>query len=162
MASDELPQILIADDDEDDRFILRRTLEKADVHNPVVVFDDGDDLLDFLGDRMSAPPCLLFLDLNMPRMTGFDVLSALRQRGLGGIATVVVSGSARDEDRDRAKALGACGYLVKFPPPTQLAEIVQVMFRDAQLNRSRCASARLDRETSKNFVIQNPTRAALI
>lgn len=116
--------------------MLQRALEKAEVRNPVVTFTDGDDLLEFLNGKTRAYSCapedcsLLFLDLNMPRMTGFDVLAAMRRHGLANrLRTVVVSGSNRDEDADRAKQLGASEYLVKFPPPDVLAKIVAVACR---------------------------------
>ena len=126
-----LPPILIADDDADDQFLLRRALQKANVANPIVTFNDGDDLLQFLNDSHAesdghgAPPCLLFLDLNMPRMTGFDVLANLARARLGRrLKTVVVSSSSREEDAERAKRLGASEYLIKFPAPQTFGRIV--------------------------------------
>lgn len=139
MLSDGLPHILIADDDADDQFMLRRALEKGAIRYPIIAFNDGDDLLEFLDETREVPPCLLFLDLNMPRMTGFDVLAALKRRGLHAVRTVVVSGSGREEDIERARQLGAAEYLVKFPPPTRLAEVVGVIFKDYGADRSRCA-----------------------
>jgi two-component system response regulator len=130
MNSPALPSILIVDDDDDDRFMLRRALEKARIRNPVVAFSDGEDLLQFLNkaEGTSAAPILLFLDLNMPRMTGFDVLVALRRTGLGRqLKTIVVSGSTRDEDIRRAEQLGALGYLVKFPTSETLAQTVRTL-----------------------------------
>jgi CheY-like chemotaxis protein len=126
-----LPPILIADDDADDQFMLRRALQKANVENPIVTFNDGDDLLDFLQggsaekECSTTPPCLLFLDLNMPRMTGFDVLTNLARAKLGcGLKTVVVSSSSREEDAERARNLGASEYLIKFPSPQTFGRIV--------------------------------------
>lgn len=131
MPTSPLPPILIADDDADDQFLLRRALEKAQVENPIVTFDDGDDLLQFLNAREAAnesgtaPPCLLFLDLNMPRMTGFDVLTHLGRARLGRrLKTVVVSSSTREEDAERARNLGASEYLTKFPAPQTFGRIV--------------------------------------
>lgn len=125
-----LPPILIADDDADDQFMLKRALQKAKVENPIVTFNDGDDVLHFLNGKggengKSVTPCLLFLDLNMPRMTGFDVLSALGQARLfDQVKTVVISSSARDEDADRARSLGASEYVIKFPAPDRLSRII--------------------------------------
>ncbi|MCR6655740.1 MAG: response regulator [Opitutus sp.] len=131
MTAARLPPILIADDDADDQFLLRRALQKAKVENPIVTFNDGDDLLQFLTagtapeQSHGAPPCLLFLDLNMPRMTGFDVLATLAHAKLGrGLKTVVVSSSSREEDVERAKRLGASEYLIKFPGPETFGRIV--------------------------------------
>jgi CheY-like chemotaxis protein len=136
MRTDDLPPILIADDDADDQFMLRRALEKSNVRNPIIAFNDGDDLLEYLDAVPDAPPCLLFLDLNMPRLTGFDVLAHLQQRRLA-VTPVVISGSEREEDIDRAKRLGAIDYLVKFPAPARLAEIVQAVMKGRL--EERCA-----------------------
>jgi CheY-like chemotaxis protein len=135
-----LPLILIADDDADDQFFLRRALEKADVANPIVTFNDGDDLLEFLQRRPDADaraePCLLFLDLNMPRMTGFDVLTRLAgARRATGLKTVVVSSSTREDDIERAKALGASEYLVKFPTPATFGRIVAAALERSDLSQ---------------------------
>jgi CheY-like chemotaxis protein len=130
MSSPSLPTILIADDDADDRFMLHRALEKAAVKNPIASFSDGEDLLQYLlqsecGGFSASHPWLIFLDLNMPRMTGFDVLAALARLGLGPrLRTVIVSGSAREEDVERACELGAADYLVKYPTPEVLADVI--------------------------------------
>jgi CheY-like chemotaxis protein len=130
MSPDALPPILIADDDRDDRFMLQRALIKAAVENPVLTFTDGDDLIQFLAAGQARDACLLFLDLNMPRMTGFDVLAAMRRCGhTGRLRTVVVSSSTREEDAERAKQLGAADYLVKFPSPAMLAKVVAAASR---------------------------------
>ncbi len=136
MPGNSLPSILIADDDDDARLILRRALVKAGVKNPVATFSDGEELIQFLdtvdGDAATAPPILLLLDVNMPRLTGFDVLAALQRRGgPPGLRTVIVSSSAREEDMARAAALGAEGYLVKFPAPEVLATVVRQFARPA-------------------------------
>jgi CheY-like chemotaxis protein len=144
-----LPSILIADDDDDDRFILQRALEKAGLPHPIRAFSDGDDLIEFLTrqsqeeTRREDLSALLFLDLNMPRMTGFDVLAAMRRSGQANhLRTVVVSGSARDEDIDRAKQLGACEYLVKFPAPEILAKVVATVTSTSSLRFSDSRDSR--------------------
>lgn len=132
MSAAQLPPILIADDEADDQFMLRHALLKAKVENPIITFNDGDDLLEFLNGENTASdvsnraaPCLLFLDLNMPRMTGFDVLTNLARAKLGrGLKTVVVSSSSREEDAERARRLGASEYLIKFPTPQTFGRIV--------------------------------------
>src|SRR5258706_9347997 len=73
--------ILVAEDEETDAMLLRWAFEKAGVPNPLVVARDGQEAVDYLegkgdyADRVRHPlPCLLVLDLKMPRMSGFDVL----------------------------------------------------------------------------------------
>ncbi len=72
---------------------------------------------------------MLLLDLDMPGMSGFDVLFALQQRSLARLKTIVVSGSSRDEDVAVAAKLGAHGYLTKFPAPGVLAKVVHETMR---------------------------------
>src|SRR2546421_66277 len=76
-----LPPILVADDDEDDVFFIQRLIKKTGVENPVKVFDDGSEVVNYLGGaRLNAEggrlrcPRLLFLDLNMRGLGGFGFL----------------------------------------------------------------------------------------
>ena len=66
-------------------------------------------------------PDILVLDLMLPRMSGFDVLDALRQRGRDRPQVVVLSGRGREEDVMRAFAAGAADYMTK---PFNLEELL--------------------------------------
>jgi two-component system, response regulator len=122
--------ILIAEDDADDLFLLRRRLEKLRVRQPVVTFTNGADLVTFLRASAGAAnnplrAALLFLDLNMPKLDGFEALSWIRQQPLlADLNVVVLSGGAEPSDLARAKALGVKHSLMKFPDLTVLAEII--------------------------------------
>ncbi len=108
-------QILVAEDNEDDVFILQRALKKAGLSNPVHVCADGQEVMNYLkgegafGDRAKFPfPRLLLLDLKMPRVNGIDVLRWLRDHPDCNVIPKVVLTSSR-EPRDVAAAykLGA-------------------------------------------------------
>ena len=78
--------ILLADDDEDDVFLLDRAFKEAHVSNPRNRVADGEQVLAYLegtgkyGDREKFPyPLFLLLDLQMPTMDGFEVLKWIRQ-----------------------------------------------------------------------------------
>src|SRR5687767_1769468 len=82
-----LPPILVADDDPDDTFFIERLIKKTGVRNPVRTFDDGTEVVNFLGgSRLATPagrehcPRLLFLDLKMRRLGGFGFLEWARQQ----------------------------------------------------------------------------------
>ena len=122
-------RIFLADDEDDARFMLCRALEKAGLGRPAAMFSDGEDFLRFWDDQSPAGPCLLLLDLNMPRLTGFDVLFALQRRSAPSLQTIIVSGSNREEDMARAAELGAQAYLTKFPSPEVLARAVHGMLK---------------------------------
>jgi CheY-like chemotaxis protein len=115
------PVILVADDQEDDVILTRQALVRANVLNPLQVARDGEEAIQYLlgtgkfENRAEYPlPDLMLLDLNMPRMNGFEVLRWVRSHPtLRGLRIVVVSTSADSHDIDRAHELGANAFLVK-------------------------------------------------
>lgn len=124
--------ILSAEDEETDAYILRLAFETAEVSNPMVIVRDGQEIVDYLEgagsyrDRVAHPiPRLITLDLKMPRMTGFDVLTWLRSHPEHkDIPVVVISSSSEDKDIARARSLGARDYFVK---PHQLSDFVAIV-----------------------------------
>ena len=134
-----LPPILIVDDDPDAIFLLRRALQAGGVEHPVVAFDDSADALDFLRGfteeavTAAAKPCVMFLDIKMPKVHGFVLLKWVRQQPVfDDMYVVMVSGSEEPEDRLRAGKLGADRYLVKYPPPATLAQAIAAAQRVAR------------------------------
>ncbi len=113
--------ILVADDDQNDVFFLRRAFQKSGVNHAVIAVSDGQQAIDYLqgeadyGDRARYPvPVLLLLDLKMPKVDGFDVLAWMKTRPeLEGLPVVVLSSSSREDDIRRARTLGAAEYRVK-------------------------------------------------
>src|SRR5437660_8113449 len=114
-ASNHIPTILLVEDNDDDVFFMRHALQKAKVGLPVQVVPDGQAALDYLAgeggyaDRERHPlPTLIFLDLKMPYVSGFEVLAWMqRQTFAPEIQVVVLTSSPEDRDRQRAKELGA-------------------------------------------------------
>ena len=98
--------ILLAEDDKNDIFLMRRAFDSAGYLNPLCVVHNGQEVLDYLegsgqfADRDKFPlPGLLLLDLKMPLMDGFDVLAWLRQRTqFENLPVVVLTASKLDED----------------------------------------------------------------
>jgi CheY-like chemotaxis protein len=123
--------VLVADDDQNDVFFLRRAFDKAGLPYPVHDVRDGQEAIDYLSgsahfqDRSQFPlPDLLLLDLKMPRMSGFDVLRWLESRNdLKDLPVVVLSSSNQPSDIEKAQALGADDYLVK---PTHFDELMDL------------------------------------
>jgi CheY-like chemotaxis protein len=122
--------ILIAENDPDDLYLIRRLLAKAGVRNPVVSFRDGDELVSFLRPMTGAPqagirPSMVFLDIKMPKRDGFEVLRWIRkQRALKALPVIILSGSDEPRDIKRATELGATRYVVKHPSPEQFAQLL--------------------------------------
>ena len=117
--------ILVADDEPDDEFLIRHRLSKSQTSHPIVSFTDGADLVEYLEDLIRKGgdiPRLLFLDLKMPRMDGFDSLTWIRSRNdLDPLTVIVVTSSSRPEDIERARSCGARQVMTKFPSAEDLA-----------------------------------------
>ena len=125
--------ILIVEDNDDDVFALQRALKKSNTANPQRVVPNGREAVAYLSgagpyaDRAQHPlPFIMFLDLKMPLMDGFEVLTWLRdQPALKSLVVVVLTGSDELKDHQRAYALGARSYLVKPPSTTDLQQLLQ-------------------------------------
>jgi CheY-like chemotaxis protein len=113
--------ILLVDDDENDLIFVRFAFEQAKVSNPIQILHNGIEAIDYLrgrgrySDRRKYPmPCLMLLDLKMPRCDGFEVL-AWRQKepALQYFPVVVFTSSNQERDIQRAMELGATAYAVK-------------------------------------------------
>lgn len=116
--------ILIVDDNGDDVTIALRALRRAGIDTEIRTARNGWEALEALRawDEKERPeedeplllPQVIFLDLRMPRLDGFEVLQRIRAAAhLRSIPVVVVSSSARPEDVRRSYELGANSYLVK-------------------------------------------------
>jgi len=115
------PAVLVADDDANDVFFLRRAFQKAGFSYPILEVSDGERAICYLSgsdgfaDRTRFPiPSLLFLDLKMPKVSGFEVLEWLQKHhDLATMKVVVLSSSNLPTDMQKAHALGAHDYRVK-------------------------------------------------
>lgn len=127
-----LRPIIVIDDEPDDLFFVRRLIDKGGVPNPVVTFLDSEDVMTFLGAILvilrkvpEFSPCVLFTDLKMPKIDGFELLKWVRQqREFDQLTVVMMSSSDDPKDVELAKEYGADRYLLKYPGPDALAELI--------------------------------------
>jgi two-component system response regulator len=110
-------RILLVEDNPDDVAITERAFARSDVVSVLDVARDGQDALDRLlrpTPGASAPPDLVLLDVNLPKVNGLDVLAQLRASDdTSLIPIVVLTASARREDVVRSYLLGANSYIQK-------------------------------------------------
>jgi DNA-binding response OmpR family regulator len=114
------PLVLCADDDRDILALLALRLERAGFRVAQAV--DGEQALRLARDLR---PDVVVLDVMMPRMSGTDVLSALRaDTELAGTRVVLLSARAQEEDVERGLEAGADAYLAK---PFQASELIDLV-----------------------------------
>ena len=108
--------IVVVDDEQVDRYIVRRLVKKAGIDGKVVEFQAGDEFLEVIMDQQrrteeigsAPPPMLVLLDINMPRISGFEVLEAIDEGfGDGGsdadcMIILMFSSSNHAEDKQEA------------------------------------------------------------
>ena len=121
--------ILLVDDDEVDVMTVRRAFTRANLGNRVFVAHDGIEALVLLrSDRIPAARRLVLLDLNMPRMTGLELLREVRRDpALCTLTVVVLTTSNEDRDRVQAHQLGVAGYLRKPVTFHSFAEVMATL-----------------------------------
>ena len=125
--------ILLVEDNEDDVFMMQRAFRKASIPNPLLAVGNGEDAIDYLeakgsfSDRIKYPfPVVVFLDLNMPKKGGLEVLQYVRQQDpLRKLAVNILTSSTRSADIDNAHALGANAYFIKPSQIEKFQELIQ-------------------------------------
>jgi two-component system response regulator len=113
--------ILLVEDNADDELLTTRAFKKNRILNQVIVARDGVEALDYLfgtgqyaGSEPRPLPQIVLLDLNLPRVSGLDVLRRIRaEERTKSLAVVVLTSSKEEEDIIRSYALGANGYVRK-------------------------------------------------
>lgn len=129
--------ILVAEDDPDDRLIIKDAFEEAGVHHVIHYVEDGQELMDYLCLRgkyswpnHSSRPGIILLDLNMPKKNGQDALREIKSdQNLKRIPVVVMTTSKRVEDIGLLYDLGANSYIQKPTDFTTLVTIVKALSR---------------------------------
>lgn len=110
-------EVLIAEDEDLDRFLLESAFKKKQVTNPIRFFENGREMISFLKENVSDSlhdKFIVLTDLNMPIMNGFELLAELRSDPLMRRIPVFVLTSSSDEtDIKRASELGLAGYISK-------------------------------------------------
>ncbi len=131
-------RVLLIEDNADDIELARRTFEKAGLPGEVRVVRDGKDALDCLFGRAAhskeGPATsirLVLLDLNLPKMTGLDVLKQLRlNAATRGIPVVVLTISRKEPDLLQSFTMGITDYLIKPLDAKRFAQIYRKYVRE--------------------------------
>ena len=125
-------EILIADDDAEDRMLIIDALKESRLNNNLQYVEDGEELLQYLknegkyADKDKYPtPGIILLDLNMPRKDGREALKEIREdASLRKIPVIVLTTSKAEEDILRTYDLGVNSFITK---PVSFSAMVEVM-----------------------------------
>lgn len=106
--------ILLVEDDRVDAMTLKRALKDLKVTNQLVHKLNGEEALDYLQDETNEKPCVIILDLNMPKMNGMEFLKVAKaDETLRRLPVVVLTTSKDEWDRFQSFDLSVAGYIIK-------------------------------------------------
>jgi CheY-like chemotaxis protein len=124
--------ILLADDDPDDREFFSEAIRSIDIPHKLLLFEDGQELMDYLKNVELDVPHILFLDLNMPCKSGFDCLKEIREKkALKDLSIAIYSTSSSDRDVEHAFIGGANVYIKK---PSDFQHLKKVVVDVVRIN----------------------------
>jgi CheY-like chemotaxis protein len=144
--------ILLIDDSSDDRFLLKRSISKAGILNPVHEVSSGHEAIQYISgtgkfsDRIKFPsPSILLLDLQMPEGDGFEVLDWIKRKStVHGLLVIVLTRAEEIRHINKAYALGANSFLTKPGEEKEMDGLIS-SFREFWLLRNRQAEIQTER-----------------
>ena len=108
-------KILLVDDDTDDQLFFVDAINELEPHLECEIANNGSEALDHL-QKIPPPPSLIFLDLNMPKMNGFECLAELKNKeAYKEIPVIIFTTSNNPADKARSISMGAHMFLTKPP-----------------------------------------------
>ncbi len=118
--------ILLVEDNPMDVDLTRRAFNRHNLLNPLEVARDGQEALDLIEkwSGWESVPCVVLLDMKLPKINGLEVLRAIRAHpDYGTVPVVVLTSSREDRDIHEAYSLGANSYIVK---PVEFEKFIEV------------------------------------
>ena len=137
------PKILLIEDNGSDAYLLRRSLQVCDSSVEVTLLTDGESAIHYVREQHAVEdeehPCVIVLDLGLPRYNGLEVLRTIRsESALNHVHVVVVAGAASPSEEESLRALGA-HFRIK---PSNLADYESLAENILELCRSRMSASK--------------------
>ncbi|SHM74963.1 response regulator [Flavobacterium chilense] len=121
-----LRNIYLADDDDDDRIMFVEALQEVDSSVILTQAEDGKQLMDILNENSDPLPEVVFLDINMPKLDGFECLEEIKQHTrLKKLFVIMLSTSSDPITIEKAFDLGATFYAVKPSTFDELKSLIR-------------------------------------
>jgi CheY-like chemotaxis protein len=120
--------ILLVEDDRVDVMTIRRALKEINVSNNVIVAGNGEEGLAYLQNPKNILPCIILLDINMPKMNGIEFLEIMKKEDrLKIIPVIVLTTSQEEQDRTNSFNLGISGYMIKPVDYKQFVDVIKTI-----------------------------------
>lgn len=124
--------ILLADDDRDDCYLFETALKQLPLTAAITFVRDGEEVMNYLDENIDDLPSILFLDLNMPRKTGFECLAEIKEnKKMANLPVIILTTSFTRDIEVEGKLsktllkMGALGYVRK---PNDFMQFKQIIY----------------------------------
>jgi CheY-like chemotaxis protein len=116
---------VLTDDDDEDRYLFQEAISELEIDYNILLLTNAQELLNYL-DSDNETPDIVFLDLNMPGMTGFDALQKIRSDVRFYKIPVIAIYSTSSDESDKQKSLeyGANAFITKPNDFSKLKELI--------------------------------------
>jgi CheY-like chemotaxis protein len=132
------PFILIADDDQEDRYLLHTAFEEIGRSNDIYLVENGLQVFTYLDSSIEQTnmPSLIVLDLNMPILNGMETLSRLKAHSLyKDIPVIIFTTSVHEVEKEKCLAIGAADFIKKPARFQQTVSTAKFLHESAIENR---------------------------
>lgn len=130
---DEKITFMLIDDDEDDRMLFRAALKSSSEDINLLIAADGKEAVEMLTSFSATPPDLIFVDINMPGISGWDCLLSIKaDLNLNDVKIIMYSTSNNPRDIDKAMEMGACCFCSKPDSFDRLIKLIQLCVQNIE------------------------------
>ena len=120
--------VMLVEDDRVDAMTVKRAFKELRITNRLIHAVNGEQALEYLRDKTEGSPCVILLDLNMPKMNGIEFLKIVKQdETLRKIPVVVLTTSGDEQDVIESFNLSVAGYVVKPVDYKKFVEAVRTI-----------------------------------
>jgi CheY-like chemotaxis protein len=120
--------ILLVEDDDVDVMTVKRALKDLNIKNRLVNTANGEEALEYLKNNSNKKPCIILLDLNMPKMNGIEFLQVVKADDtLKKIPIIVLTTSSQQQDIVESFRLSVAGYIVKSVDYAEYTEAINTI-----------------------------------
>lgn len=118
--------VLLVEDDKIDAMTIERAMRDLKIVNTLIHVCNGLEALDYLKNSTDEKPCIILLDLNMPKMNGIELLKILKNNDeYKKLPVVILTTSNAEKDKTESFNLSVAGYMLKPVDYKQFVEVIK-------------------------------------
>ena len=120
--------VMLVEDDNVDVMTVKRAFKDLNIKNQLIITSNGEQALEYLNSNDNTTPCIILLDLNMPKMNGLEFLRIIKtDENLKKIPVIVLTTSSQQEDITESFEFSVAGYIVKSVDYIEFTQAIKII-----------------------------------